>query len=54
MMKFTGRLIAFLSVSTIAFAGVNAVPEIDASTGAAALTLISGGLLLLRSRRAKK
>jgi len=54
MMKFTGCLITFLSVSGIAFAGGVQVPEIDASTGAAALTLLSGGLLLLRSRRAKK
>jgi LPXTG-motif cell wall-anchored protein len=35
-----------------AFAGVVA-PEIDASSAAAAVTLISGGLLVLRSRRKK-
>ena len=29
------------------------VPEIDANTGMAALTMISGGLLILRSRRRK-
>ncbi len=35
------------------FAGQNPVPEIDAATGIGALTLISGGLTILRARRKK-
>ena len=42
-----------LSVATFAFAGTTTVPEIDASSGVAALGLVSGGLLVLRSRRKK-
>jgi MYXO-CTERM domain-containing protein len=42
-----------LSVATFAFAGTAQVPEIDASSGVAALGLLSGGLLVLRSRRKK-
>jgi len=40
-----------LSVATYAFAGTVAAPEIDASSGVAAIGLLSGGLLVLRSRR---
>jgi len=42
-----------VGTSTCVFAGSAAVPEIDASSAAAAITLISGGLLLLRARRGK-
>jgi len=35
-----------------ALAGIGA-PEIDASSGVAAVALLSGGLLVLRSRRRK-
>ena len=42
-----------LGMTGSALAGNNA-PEIDASTGAAAIALVSGGMLMLRSRRGKK
>jgi hypothetical protein len=45
-------LIVLLTAS-VAFAGGGPapVPEIDPGTGVSALALLSGGLLLLRSRR---
>lgn len=44
-----------ISLAGTAFGRVDLdVPEIDASMGGSALALISGGLLVLRSRRAKK
>lgn len=42
-----------MGLSSSAFAG-NVAPEIDASTGAAAVALVSGGMLVLRSRRKQK
>lgn len=45
---------AFLvGAATSAFAGTAPAPEIDAATGIGALTLISGGLTILRARRKK-
>lgn len=52
MIRFIGMAILMASVATFAFAG-RIAPEIDASSGAAALGLLSGGLLVLRSRRKK-
>jgi MYXO-CTERM domain-containing protein len=46
-------VVILLSITTFAFAGTLQAPEIDASTGVAALGLLSGGLLVLRSRRKK-
>jgi LPXTG-motif cell wall-anchored protein len=51
-MKVLGMAIMLASVASFAFAGVSA-PEIDASAGAAAIGLLTGGLLVLRSRRKK-
>ena len=51
-MKVLGVTLAFLSLTGALFAG-NPSPEIDASTGSAALALLSGGMLMLRSRRKK-
>ena len=51
------RLIAFvgfmLGTAALAFAGspVAATPEIDLSAGATAIALLSGAVLVLRSRR---
>ena len=42
-----------MGAAVYAFAGTGSVPEIDASSGVAAVTLLSGGLLVLRSRRRK-
>jgi hypothetical protein len=54
MMRVFGMAILVASVAGFAFAGAQRiVPEIDATTGVAALGLISGGLLILRSRRKK-
>ena len=55
MKNFIGLSMVLLSVGGSAFAGdISSVPEIDATTGAAALALLSGGMLILRSRRTKK
>jgi hypothetical protein len=43
-------LLASLSATALFAAAVQA-PEIDASAGAAALALLGGGLLVIRSRR---
>jgi hypothetical protein len=43
----------FLSAATFAFAGNVNTPEIDANMAGSALALVSGGLLVLRSRRNK-
>jgi hypothetical protein len=53
MKKLLGLSMIFLGATGSMFAGA-VTPEIDASTGAAALALVSGGLMVLRSRRAKK
>jgi hypothetical protein len=50
MIRIIGLAIVFCSVATFAFAGTS-TPEIDASSGVAALGLLSGGLLVLRSRK---
>ena len=52
-MKFAVLLIA-LAASSFAGIPVVAAPEIDATSITAALTLLSGGVLVLRSRRVKK
>ena len=51
-MKTLATLILLLGTATFAFAEVVA-PEIDANSAAAAAALVSGGLLVLRSRRKK-
>jgi hypothetical protein len=48
------NLFLFLALASSAFAGTIRVPEIDATSATAALTLLSGGILVLRSRRTKK
>jgi MYXO-CTERM domain-containing protein len=52
MIRGIGMAIIPASVAGFAFAGMLA-PEIDASTGVAAVGLLAGGLLVLRSRRKK-
>jgi len=53
--KTTISLVLLLGATSMSVfgAGPTPVPEIDASSAAAAITLISGGLLLLRARRRK-
>ena len=53
MKNFLAICLLFTGVAGSALAGFP-TPEIDSSTGAAALALISGGMLMLRSRRNKK
>ena len=50
MQKMIGLLLLFVGVSGAAIAGT-AVPEIDAASGVGALALLSGALLVLRSRK---
>lgn len=52
MSKFLGLAIIFAGISTSLMAGFSA-PEVDASTGAAAIALLAGGVLVLRGRRKK-
>jgi hypothetical protein len=53
--RLLGTTTLLLSVAGYAFAGAPvAVPEIDASTAAAAITLVCGGTLVLRGRRKKQ
>jgi LPXTG-motif cell wall-anchored protein len=52
MIRIIGMGIMLASVAGFAFAGVSA-PEIDGSSALAAVGLLSGGLLVLRSRKKK-
>jgi hypothetical protein len=53
MVRLFGTAILLVSVAGFALAGVSRAPEIDATAGVAALGLVSGGLLILRSRKKK-
>ena len=53
-MKLTAFSILLLSAAIPAFAGNLNAPEISPAAGFGALTLLSGGILVLRSRRAKR
>ena len=53
MKRLFGFAVVLAAVAGSAFAGIP-TPEIDASTGTAALALLSGGMLVLRSRRSAK
>jgi hypothetical protein len=45
------RILLLTSICGVAFAGISQSPEIDASSGVAAVALLSGGLLVLQTRR---
>jgi hypothetical protein len=51
MVRLLGVSLLIVSISGIAFAGSLPVPEIDSSTGVAAMGLLAGGFLILRSRK---
>ena len=51
-MKVFGIAVLMVGIATSLMAGAGA-PEVDASTGAAALALLTGGVLVLRGRRKK-
>jgi hypothetical protein len=53
MRSITTQLFLIIGCASFAFAGQNPAPEIDASSAASALALVSGGLFILRSRRRK-
>ena len=53
MSRVAGIAMLLAGVAGFALAGNPRVPEIDAASGAAALSLIAGGLLILRARRKK-
>jgi LPXTG-motif cell wall-anchored protein len=52
MTRVIGTAILLASVANFAFAGFTA-PEIDGSSVAAAVGLLAGGILVLRSRKKK-
>lgn len=54
MARLIGLTVLLMSVAGYALAGQAVSPEIDASAGVAAVALISGGILVLRTRRRKK
>lgn len=53
MQKILGLVLVMVGASSVLLAGVVTVPEIDASTGASALAILAGGILVLRARRKK-
>jgi len=50
-MKILGMFLLLASVSSLAMAGTNPIPEISPASGAAAIALVSGALLVIRGRR---
>jgi hypothetical protein len=52
-MKLVGVPLLFVGTVAVASAFVEGVPEIDASSTVSALALLSGSLLILKSRRRK-
>ncbi len=50
-MKLIGMALILMSVASLAFAGAPAAPEISPASGIAALTLVSGAILVIRGRR---
>ncbi len=52
MTKLLGMAVVLVGMASALMAG-NVAPEVDASTGAAALALLGGGVLVLRARRKK-
>ena len=55
MARVIGATVLLVSMAGIVSAGVvPGAPEIDATTGAAAIGLLAGGLIILRARRKKQ
>jgi len=52
-MKIVGMMLLVAGMSGVATAGAIYAPEIDAGSGINALTLLSGALLVIKSRRKK-
>jgi hypothetical protein len=53
MRNFIAVMLLVLGTSTVSMAGIQVVPEIDSTTGAAAVALIAGAALIIRGRRKK-
>lgn len=53
MYRILAMVVLTVSVAGFAFGGLPA-PEIDASSGAAAVGLLAGAVLILRSRKKKQ
>ena len=53
MTKFFAFSLLLAGAANFAFAGISIAPEIDGASAASAVVLLSGGLLVLRSRRQK-
>ena len=52
-MKIVGFALIVAALAGTAFAGSPPAPEIDGSTASAAIALVAGGLVVLRSRKRK-
>jgi len=52
-MKSVGLVMLLVGLSTLAFAGEPTAPEISPASGVAAIALVSGAVLVIRSRRKK-
>lgn len=50
-MKTVGMMLLLVGLSSFAVGGTPQTPEISPATGVAALTLVSGALLVIRARR---
>jgi hypothetical protein len=46
-------VLLLMGLASVAFAGTPTAPEISPASGVAALTLVSGALLVIRGRRKK-
>jgi len=51
MIKIAGMFLLGIGVASLALASTAPVPEIDAATGINALALLSGAVLVIRSRK---
>lgn len=54
MTRTAGAILLLMGMAGFAFAANVTVPEIDAATGVGALTLLSGALLVIRSRHKRQ
>lgn len=51
MLKAAGMLLILIGVSSFALADVAVAPEISAGSASSALALVSGAILVIRSRK---
>ncbi len=51
VLKVAGLALLTIGMASVSSAVATTAPEIDAATGASALALLSGALLILRSRK---